>query len=181
MTWKLGGKISLGIVSAEASNSSRDGQISVNARVIGPDDDHSENCHCPIYDCVQVWVQTTTEIIIADEVMLIPARNWQPRRWRRGHRLELAVQDDPAGPYDVRLPHRTHPDRDLCGIYPLQDVPPAWLGKSMIARAHVGSRRVYSNTFTLPTELSDITKDDIDLVWQTREEVYISGLHTNHQ
>jgi|GEM_PF-6504564 len=180
MTWKLGGKISLGVVSADGSIGARDGQITVNARTIGPDHNHREDCYCPLYDCVQVWVQTTTETIIADEVMLIPAKGWQPRRWRRGHRLELDVQDDPTGPYDVRLPHVTRPDRELCGIYPLQDVPPAWLGKSMIARAHVGRRRLYSNTFTLPTELSDITKDGIDLVWQTREEVYISGQHTGH-
>jgi hypothetical protein len=150
LSWKVA--VNLGVVSGELAHAPRLGQITVCAWILDAFD-HGDDCACPALDCVQVWVQVANEEFIADAVDLIPAEGHGPRRLRPGFRLEmLKAQTDPDGngPFDHYLPFVARPDRGLCGVYPLRGLTREWWGQSVIARAHVGDERYYSEPFDLP-------------------------------
>lgn len=153
MTWN--GNVGIGLTGPTASIGRTGSGIEtdVNVRILLAED-HTD-CGCPDFDCLQVWGQTTGTGFIAKQVELIEEGPAALRATREGLDLDLSVQIDPkevygVDVYDGRLPHLTLPERELCGIYPVEQLPRRWRGRRAQVRVTTGGKRLYSNVIDLP-------------------------------
>jgi len=153
MTWN--GNVGIGPTGPTASigRTGSDVETDVNLRILRAED-HTD-CGCPDFDCLQVWGQTNGPGFIAKRAELIVEGTAARRATREGLDLDLSVQIDPKTEdgidiYDGRLPHLTLPQRELCGIYPLAQLPRSWRGRRVQVRLTTANGRLYSNVIPLP-------------------------------